>query len=117
MKASLSVLLQIKINCGERKIAVLGDMLELGEMSRQLHENIGRLPEMSSVDMLFTYGNESEYISNKAKELGIRVKHTSDKNSLINDLNAYLKPEDVVLFKGSRGMHIEEVIDELYGVN
>ncbi|NLP27133.1 MAG: UDP-N-acetylmuramoyl-tripeptide--D-alanyl-D-alanine ligase [Clostridiales bacterium] len=117
MKASLSVLLQIKINCGERKIAVLGDMLELGEMSRQLHENIGRLPEMSSVDMLFTYGNESEYISNKAKELGIRVKHTSDKNRLINELKAYLKPEDVVLFKGSRGMHLEEVIDELYGVN
>ncbi len=117
MKASLSVLLQVKAEKNGRKIAVLGDMLELGAMSKQLHENVGKLSEMADVDKLFTYGKESAYIANKAQELGVGIFRTDDKIRLINALKAYLKADDVVLFKGSRGMRLEEVIDGLYGVN
>ncbi|HHX57959.1 MAG TPA: UDP-N-acetylmuramoyl-tripeptide--D-alanyl-D-alanine ligase, partial [Clostridiales bacterium] len=117
MKASLSVLLQVKAKHNGRKIAVLGDMLELGAMSKQLHENVGKLSEMADVDKLFTYGKESAYIADKAQELGVETFHTDDKIRLINALKAYLKADDVVLFKGSRGMRLEEVIDGLYGVN
>ncbi|NLK70334.1 MAG: UDP-N-acetylmuramoyl-tripeptide--D-alanyl-D-alanine ligase [Clostridiales bacterium] len=117
MKASLSVLLQVKAENNGRKVAVLGDMLELGEMSRQLHENVGRFTEMADVDMLFTYGYDSVYIAEKAKESGVSVMHTDDKAKLVNELKTYLKAGDVVLFKGSRGMRLEEVIDGLYGIN
>ncbi len=117
MKASLSVLLQIKAENNGRKIAVLGDMLELGAMSKQLHENVGKLSEMADVDKLFTYGKESAYIAEKAQDLGVETFHTDDKIKLINALKAYLKVDDVVLFKGSRGMRLEEVIDGLYGIN
>ena len=92
-------------------------MLELGAMSKQLHENVGKLSEMADVDKIFTYGKESAYIANKAQELGVGIFHTDDKIRLINALKAYLKADDVVLFKGSRGMRLEEVIDGLYGVN
>lgn len=117
MKASLSVLLQVKAENNGRKVAVLGDMLELGEMSRQLHENVGKFTEMADVDMLFTYGYDSVYIAEKAKESGVSVMHTDDKAKLVNELKTYLKAGDVVLFKGSRGMRLEEVIDGLYGIN
>jgi UDP-N-acetylmuramoyl-tripeptide--D-alanyl-D-alanine ligase len=92
-------------------------MLELGEMSRQLHENVGKFTEMADVDMLFTYGYDSVYIAEKAKESGVSVMHTDDKAKLVNELKTYLKAGDVVLFKGSRGMRLEEVIDGLYGIN
>ena len=61
MKAALTVLRDLP--CKGRRIAVLGDMLELGEMSRQLHTLVGDMAAESEVDALFCYGKESFYLA------------------------------------------------------
>ena len=67
MKGSLENLAQYK----NRKIAVLGDMFELGEYSKQLHENVGIEVYKNNIDILICAGENARYITNKAKEAGM----------------------------------------------
>lgn len=112
MRASLSVLSQIK---SSRKIAVLGSMLELGEMSQMLHEKVAEFAYETEMDKLFCYGDECRFTAQRAAALGIDVEYINDKKLLAAALREYLRPQDAVLFKGSRGMKLEEVIDMVYG--
>lgn len=112
VKASLNVLAGMK--CTGRKIAVLGDMLELGEASEKLHRTAGNMAVQAKPDMLFCFGNESVYIGEEANKCGINVYHTCDKNMLTNKIREFIKPGDAILFKASRGMKLEEVIDKLF---
>lgn len=111
MKASLTVLSLLK---NPRKIAVLGSMLELGELSPMLHEKVAEFVYEAKTDKLFCYGNECEYMTKRAMELGVDVTYINDKKELAETLKDYLRPEDAVLFKGSRGMKLEEVIEMIY---
>lgn len=114
MKAAINVLSQMKPRRNGRRIAVLADMLELGEMSKKLHEGVGEYVAKSNVDKLICYGKDAKYIASKADEMGLHSGCTSDKLMLIEYLQKMLKEDDVVLFKGSRGMRLEEIIEELY---
>lgn len=109
MKASLGVL--AGINSEGRKIAVLGDMLELGEASEKLHTLVGEYVRESKPDMLFCYGKDSEYI---ARASGVCSSFWTDKDALTEEIKSYIKDGDVILFKASRGMRLEEVIEKLY---
>lgn len=113
MKASLSVLSGLKTE--GRKIAVLGDMLELGEMSEMLHRKVGQMTVSANLDMLFCYGKESAYIADEAEKSGIKVYHSDNKNAVADALNNFVKAGDAVLFKASRGMKLEEIINKIYG--
>lgn len=109
---ALSETLKIKGENGRRKIAVIADMLELGSYSEKAHSDCGRFLADAGVDMLLTYGTLSKYTAESAKKNGvIRVFDFDDKNELANHLCQILKPGDVVAFKGSRGMKLEEVIE------
>ncbi len=111
---ALSETLKIKGENGRRKIAVIADMLELGSYSEKAHGDCGRFLADAGVDMLLTYGELSKYTAQSAKENGvIRVFDFDDKNELANHLCQILKPGDVVAFKGSRGMKLEEVIEKV----
>lgn len=111
-KAAVDTLLALN---GKRKIAVLGDMLELGEKSKELHEEVGRYVSEKGIDMLLTYGEQSQFTA-KAVTNGKTVCHSfSDKGELTKKLLETLEKDDVVLFKASRGMKLEEVINNLYG--
>ncbi len=109
MKASLGVLSGMKSS--GRKIAVLGDMLELGESSEKLHRLVGRYVREANPDMLFCYGKDSKYI---ADESGVCALFFDDKDALTEKLKNYIKTDDVVLFKASRGMKLEEIINKIY---
>ncbi len=112
--AAMSVL--GNMNC-KRKIAVTGDMLELGDYSRTAHEAVGRYAAENGIDILFTYGKNSEYTAAKAKELGLGdVRHFDNKEELTVSLADEVAPGDAVLFKASRGMKLEEIINGLYGI-
>lgn len=96
-----------------KKHVVLADMLELGKSSKKEHYDVGELVKKMGFDNLYTYGNESYNTFKGAK--GIRNNFFfSEKNTLIEFLNLNLKPEDIVLIKGSRGMKMEEVVNALY---
>lgn len=109
MKSSLSVLKNIKT--GGRRIAVLGDMLELGEYSRQLHAGIAQYSD--SADEFFLYGEEMAALADALAEKNVPVFHSTDKAELSSLLLESITDGDVILFKGSRGMRMEEIADKI----
>lgn len=100
-----------------RKIYVLGSMLELGENSREAHEQIGRLLTGSGADMIFLFGLEmaaaAEYM---ARAGGKPFFHTGDRDELSRILGRYTCPGDLVLLKGSRGNALEHLSEVLAGI-
>lgn len=108
MKSSLSVLGGTK--SAGRKIAVLGDMLELGEMSAQLHAMVADYVE-TNAQVCFLYGQEMSACAEALSQRGFEVYHSADKSELSAQIKEYLREGDVVLFKGSRGMKMEEIAE------
>ncbi len=99
----------------QRKIAVIGDMLELGAVSEKAHYGVGEKAAENKVDAVFTYGNRSLETAKGAKNGGIAlVRSFDDKQKLSAELSEYLRQGDAVLFKASRGMKLEEVIYAVY---
>lgn len=115
-KASMNALMSIE---GKRHIAVVGDMLELGSYSETAHREVGSYAAEKKVDMLFTYGKEAEFTADSARKAGLEnVKSFSDKTELAKALLETLCSSDVISFKASRGMKLEEVIRMIYeGMN
>ena len=112
MEASLKML----ANMRGRKVAVLGDMLELGDMAKDAHCRIGRLVQDMGVSMLFVIGSFSGDIAYGAKDAGMagdRIHTAKDKNEIITILTDTLKEGDNVLIKGSRVMAMEEIVKGL----
>lgn len=99
---------------GKRKIAVLGDMLELGERAPELHADVGKYLSEKGIDMLFTYGQLSKNTANAVTNGKTECFSFVSKDELTKKLLSVLEKDDVVLFKASRGMKLEEVINKLY---
>ncbi|MDQ6601179.1 MAG: UDP-N-acetylmuramoyl-tripeptide--D-alanyl-D-alanine ligase [Chloroflexota bacterium] len=100
-----------------RRIAVLADMLELGVYEVEGHTQVGQRAA-DVVDRLYTFGNRSRVTADAAVTAGMAknavVAFSPDsKDALARQLHADLRPGDVVLIKGSRGMHMEELVDAL----
>lgn len=108
MKYAIDVL--YSFNDG-RKIAVLGDMLELGEYSKISHEDIGNYL-IDKCDLLVAVGNEAKYIYDKANSR-ITSKYFTSKEDACRYLEKTIKSNDVILIKASRGMEMEEVVEYL----
>ena len=113
IKASLRVLRDL--DCG-RRIAVLGDMKELGSYSRTAHLECGRAAAENRVDVLFAYGPEAAGYIEGAEGNVPDVFHFDDKRDLAIKLCAMLREGDAVLFKASRAMKLEEIIGSVYEV-
>ena len=99
---------------GQRKIAVLGDMLELGVYSREMHENVGNMVYKNKIDVLITVGKMAKHIALGAKLSGMKENkiYSFDNNlECVKFLKEFLKKDDVIIFKASNGMKLYEVID------
>jgi UDP-N-acetylmuramoyl-tripeptide--D-alanyl-D-alanine ligase len=99
-----------QMNCDGRRIAVLGDMLELGEQSVLYHEETGRQARELGIDQVFGFGLHAKYITDRFGNGGW---HFENKAGLSKILLETVKIGDIILFKGSRGMALEEVVDTL----
>jgi UDP-N-acetylmuramoyl-tripeptide--D-alanyl-D-alanine ligase len=112
VRAALEVLTGGGIADG-RRIAVLADMLELGPDAARFHRELGEYAARIGVDLLLGYGELAcEYVTGfkAVKSGGI---HYQSKTALIAELQHRLQPGDRILIKGSRGMHMEEVVTAL----
>lgn len=109
MKAAIDTL----SNMSGRKILVLGDVLELGQDSKLMHEEVGSYLSNKGIGFLFTYGSEAAYIYDKGQNKVEQAKHFDDKVQLIKYLKDIVQVEDKILIKGSRGMKLEEVVEAL----
>ena len=113
MKASI---LSLKNMTAKRRIAVLGDMFELGKFSEKLHRDVGKVVFENNIDTLFLIGKDSIFIAEEAQKLGFNkenIYHFDDKEQLLKKLKDYINPQDVILFKASNGMKLFEVVEEL----
>ena len=93
-----------------RKIAVLGDMLELGSCAPAEHRKIGAIAA-EKADLLFVYGPEGVHTVAGAGEKGLKAQHFDSHEALADALKAAALPGDTILFKGSRGMRMELVLE------
>ena len=97
-----------------KRIAILGDMLELGKESGNMHKQIGMMVPEMNFDMLLAVGNEAKKYVEGAKTRGMKnVFHFGSVADVICFLNDKVAEGDVFLVKGSRGMHMEQVVDAL----
>ncbi|MDF2634986.1 MAG: UDP-N-acetylmuramoylalanyl-D-glutamyl-2,6-diaminopimelate/D-alanyl-D-alanyl ligase [Pelosinus sp.] len=96
----------------ERKVAVLGDMLELGPIAVAAHEKIGEKLAQCHVDIVVTVGELAANIASKASACGVgHVVACSNHEQAQAELKKVLQPGDTILIKGSRGMKMENIIE------
>ncbi len=96
-----------------KKIAVLGDMLELGESSPELHREVGRLVAELNLDTVLFYGKEMRYAYEEAVKLGINCFHFNKSCDITNFVLKEKGAGNIILFKGSRGVRMELVLQEV----
>ena len=111
MCAALETLKSLKI---KRTVAVLGDMLELGDFSQEAHRRVGEKASETDCALVVTFGEAAEEIAKAFIENGGNAKAFQDKAELTDYLRESLQEGDTVLFKGSRGMKMEEIFTSLY---
>ncbi|WP_461202649.1 UDP-N-acetylmuramoyl-tripeptide--D-alanyl-D-alanine ligase [Anoxybacillus sp. TBDG-1] len=113
MRAALQLLGQL--TGYRKKIAIVGDMLELGEQEIAFHEQIGEMIDPQKIDYVLTYGERAKAIAERASkrfsEGHVRSYH--DKAKLAADVKKMTEAGDVILLKASRGMKLEEIISLL----
>ncbi len=96
-----------------RRIAVLADMLELGRAAPEAHREVGRAAAQSGVGLLLCFGeNAKDYEEGYRAAGGAESACFADKSALADALCEALRGKDAVLFKGSRGMRLEEIIEK-----
>lgn len=110
---ALTLLSKIK---DKRRVAILGDILELGDYSKEIHQNIGKFITSNNLDILITVGKDSKYIKEEA------LNNNFDKNNIysyqnyeetIKNLENIVKSSDIILLKASHGMKLSKVVDKL----
>lgn len=109
MKASLEILSKYK----GRKIAILGDMLELGKYSKELHQKVGEEVIKNNIDILITVGKESKYISEIAKQKINKIIECNSNEEAIMQINKIKRENDYILLKASNGMKLYEIAEKL----
>ena len=108
--AALEVL--AKTECG-RKVAVLGDMGELGELTDQAHYNMGALAAMLGIDEVVAIGTKAEKIADGAAQSGGSVTHFATKEEAVRTLTDLLTEDTAMLVKASHAMHFGWIVEQL----
>lgn len=113
MKAALDYIGKLP---NKRKIAVLGDMLELGEYSKELHQKVGKEVVKNQIDLLICVGKEVTYMAEQAIADGMKKESIflcSNNEEAIKILQQELQPEDVVLLKASNSLNFTQICEAI----
>lgn len=110
VSAALEVL--ARTEC-ERRVAVLGDMGELGDLTEQAHFNAGALAAMLGIDFVVAIGSKAVKIADGAAMGGAEVLHFATREEAMPTLREQLQPHTTMLIKASHAMHFEEIVKEL----
>ncbi len=114
MEAAIETL--VSIDTPGRHIAILGDMLDLGRMTKEVHENLGAFIKEQKLDMVFLVGPRMKYAYEflmDKKYAKTKIAYTDDPMAILPELKKMVKMGDTVLVKGSQGMRMEKIVYEL----
>ncbi len=110
MKAGIEYLSKTSAN---RKIAVLGDMLELGEFSEELHKKVGEEIIKNRIDILITVGEMGKVISDTVSSVNSNVYNCKNNEEAVRTIKKIICKDDIILVKASNGMKFKQIIDGL----
>ncbi|HEU5139821.1 MAG TPA: UDP-N-acetylmuramoyl-tripeptide--D-alanyl-D-alanine ligase [Bacillales bacterium] len=110
MKAAIGAICDIKGY--NRRVLVLGDMYELGTDERTFHESVAEVIKPPITDV-FTVGNRARWIAHAIADESIRVSTYDSKEEIVSDVKALMSTDTVVLFKASRAVGLETVVNQL----
>jgi UDP-N-acetylmuramoyl-tripeptide--D-alanyl-D-alanine ligase len=111
--AALRTLADLARAEGRRRVAVLGDMLELGPVEVESHRRLGEEAARAGVEALAAFGPRSRHGAEAARAAGLPAFHTEDMPALVEWARATVRPGDALLVKGSRGMKLERLVEAL----
>lgn len=118
MQAAINVLEEI--SSASRSIAVLGDMLEMGEMARELHYSVGSFIKDKKIDYLISVGNDAKNYTKAVADSGnetIKLRHFDNNQDALKFVLGILEKGDYILVKGSRGMKMEQIVEGMMQSN
>ena len=115
VKSALQSISSITPTHGGKRIAVLGDMNELAEMTEIRHREMAATVAESDVDVLITIGEFAMDTAEEAKKLGMEVYGFLEKAEMEEKIKEIMKPGDVLLFKASHSVQLEESIENIFG--
>jgi UDP-N-acetylmuramoyl-tripeptide--D-alanyl-D-alanine ligase len=116
MANALAMLRNLRGDKQRRLVFVCGHMGELGAQSESLHADLGKAVAQAGVDVLLTVGEPAKTVSEAAEALagsGLQAAHFADTTALCNNLQNWLRPDDIILVKGSRAARLETVVAKL----
>jgi len=96
---------------GQRKIAIFGNMAELGDYAEELHTEVGKYINENNLDQLFTVGHDAKHIFDHATL--INKKHFNNKDELFEILKDFIQPNDAIIIKASNGAKFIDIVDYL----
>ncbi|HEY5585174.1 MAG TPA: UDP-N-acetylmuramoyl-tripeptide--D-alanyl-D-alanine ligase [Ruminiclostridium sp.] len=112
IQAAINVLEELSSKT--RSIAILGDMLEMGNMAEELHYSVGSFIKDKKIDYLITVGKDSKNITQAVTDSGnqiIKLQHFDNNNEALIYILSIIRQGDFILIKGSRGMKMEQIAD------
>lgn len=111
MRAALGVL---KNQPAERRVALLGDMLELGSVSEEAHRQVGEWAAEAGVDLLIAYGPLSAAMAQAAAEKGVTTLHCETEQDVVGYVRQNVHAGDALLAKASHAMKLDRVLEQFY---
>lgn len=115
-ESMISALKTLKSSGGDRKLAVLAGMNELGEISEEAHRKVGMEAAKINIDLLITIGEKGNQIAEGAKDAGMnadRMLHFDSKEAFVKRMDEVIMPRDIVLLKASRSFELEKLVDNI----
>lgn len=106
---------RIPVDAGNQRIAVLGDMLKMGSMAKELHISTGKELAQYPIDLYLCYGPYMRYMADELKKAGRRVLYTESRRQLNTWIWQYAKLGDLILFKAGHRMQLSKTIDQVFG--
>ena len=98
---------------GNRKIVVLADILELGKYSKQEHIKLGEVFKDVKIDILIAYGENMKYLCEEARKYMNNVYWLDSKEKVEEKIRGIVQKDDIVYFKGSNAMKVNEIVEDL----
>lgn len=115
VKSALDILMQIQIEPGKKRIAVLGDITGIGDLSKEQHAEIGRLILQYPIDNVLLYGEATAYTYDVLRKTRNNVYYFSKREELNEALAKLVDVGDAAVFKGSSKMLLEYSVDMVFG--
>ncbi|MDY3929890.1 MAG: UDP-N-acetylmuramoyl-tripeptide--D-alanyl-D-alanine ligase [Clostridia bacterium] len=113
---SVNAALKVLSTQNTRRVAVLGDVLEMGEYAKEAHLKMGEAVKLNGIDYLITAGENARFIAEGAKKAGLGEENIisfENTEQAKNNIMKYIKENDSILIKASRGMHFETLTEEI----